>query len=88
MGRYWAFKNAESMDGLPGMRRGVETAKRENVKPIKKMIGPFAPEVLPRRNPTRSALSQILIVLFAFFMGAVAQYGWWHLNPQSQTCKA
>ncbi len=25
------------------MRRGVETAKRENVAPIKKMVGPLAP---------------------------------------------
>lgn len=31
------------MDGLPGMQRGVETGSRENVEPIRKMIGPYAP---------------------------------------------
>jgi hypothetical protein len=41
--RYWAFKNAWSMDGLPGMKRGVETGKTDAVKPIKKMVGPHAP---------------------------------------------
>src|SRR4051812_30955201 len=41
--RYWAFKNAWSMDGLPGMKRGVETGKTDDVKPIKKMVGPYAP---------------------------------------------
>lgn len=31
------------MDGLPGMKRGVETGKTDAVKPIKKMVGPHAP---------------------------------------------
>lgn len=61
--------------------------KRENVKPIKKMIGPFAPEVAPRRNPTRSAASQIVMVLLAFMMGATAQYGWAYLHPDQRACK-
>ncbi|KAL1880783.1 hypothetical protein VTK73DRAFT_5168 [Phialemonium thermophilum] len=42
--RYWAAKNAWSMDGLPAMKKGLETAKRENIEPIKKMVGPLAPE--------------------------------------------
>ncbi|KIX92152.1 uncharacterized protein Z520_12145 [Fonsecaea multimorphosa CBS 102226] len=41
--RYWAYKNAWSMDGLPGLQRGVNTAVTDNVKPIKKMVGPYAP---------------------------------------------
>lgn len=31
------------MDGLPGLRRGLEAGKREKVVPLKKMVGPFAP---------------------------------------------
>lgn len=41
--RYWAYKNAWSMDGLPGMERGLETGAKEHVEPIHKMIGPHAP---------------------------------------------
>lgn len=39
------------MDGLPGMKRGVETGRTDAVKPIKKMVGPLAPAVIgvPRR---------------------------------------
>ncbi|KAJ9615321.1 hypothetical protein H2200_001396 [Cladophialophora chaetospira] len=50
---YWAFKNAWSMDGLPGLQRGVQTAVTDSVKPIKKMIGPYAPVNGERRRPTR-----------------------------------
>ncbi|KAG4436851.1 hypothetical protein IFR05_007657 [Cadophora sp. M221] len=87
---YWAFKNSESMDGLPGMRRAVETSKKENIKPIKKMVGPYALDVRPRRNSTRENISQVGIVLVAFCLGLAAQYGWRYLNPQTQTqtCKA
>ncbi len=48
MDRYWAFKNAWSMDGLPGMQRGVKTAVTDSVKPIKKMVGQYAPTKGPR----------------------------------------
>ncbi|OTA97544.1 hypothetical protein M434DRAFT_65363 [Hypoxylon sp. CO27-5] len=44
MDRYWALKNAWSMDGLPGMLRGREAASRYGVKPIKKMVGAKAPQ--------------------------------------------
>jgi hypothetical protein len=37
--RYWAYKNAWSMDGLAGLVRGVETGRREGVVPIGKMVG-------------------------------------------------
>ncbi|EMR72742.1 putative pyridoxamine phosphate oxidase family protein [Eutypa lata UCREL1] len=36
--RYWAFKNAWSMDMLPGMKRGLAAADVEKVEPIKKMV--------------------------------------------------
>ncbi|KAI1159309.1 pyridoxamine phosphate oxidase family protein [Nemania serpens] len=37
MDRYWALKNAWSMDGLPGMRRGLEAGKQFSIEPVKKM---------------------------------------------------
>jgi hypothetical protein len=49
--RYWAFKNSKSMDGLDGMKRGVKTSKRDNILPIKKMVGPYA--TLTERKPRR-----------------------------------
>jgi len=41
--RYWAFKNAWSMDNLPGLKIARKTAEAEGVEPIKKMVGPRAP---------------------------------------------
>lgn len=37
--RYWAYKNAESVDGLPGLELGRRTAKEEGIAPIEKMVG-------------------------------------------------
>jgi hypothetical protein len=38
---YWAYKNTRSVDGLPGLKRGVEAAKREGmeVAPMEKFVG-------------------------------------------------
>ena len=72
---YWAFKNSESMDGLPAMRRGVETAKRENVKPIKKMVGPYGEmvnQMRAQRANTVSVWYLIIAVLVSFCLGIVA----------------
>lgn len=44
MDRYWALKNAWSMDGLPGMRRGLEACKQFSIEPVKKMVGKMAPK--------------------------------------------
>ena len=41
MPRYWAYKNAWSMDGLPGMQAGLDCGARENVEPISKMVSLF-----------------------------------------------
>ena len=60
------------MDGLPGMRRGVDTAKREQVKPIKKMVGPFAPSSeFPRTRVAGQVpmLYLIIVALLSFCMG-------------------
>lgn len=73
--RYWAFKNSESMDGLPGMRRGVETAKREQVQPIKKMVGAAAlvkqPSLGLNGTSGWTESNPILVLLTGFLMGVV-----------------
>jgi hypothetical protein len=71
-GRYWAFKNAWSMDNLPGMKRGLEVAKQESVAPIKKMVGPLAPT---RYQTGYYGLEHIVLVavfclIFGVFAGA------------------
>lgn len=67
--RYWAFKNQESMDGLPGLKRGVKNAKTLKVAPMKKMEGPYAPTA-PRQAsrgvPTEMVL---LLAIWCFFLG-------------------
>jgi hypothetical protein len=60
------------MDGLPGMQRGVETAKKVDIKPIKKMVG--APAALLQnmrsRNNTPVSMSYlVLAVLSKLFNG-------------------
>ena len=43
MERYWAWKSARSVDGMPGMKRGVEYAEKHAVAPLKKWKGDYAP---------------------------------------------
>jgi hypothetical protein len=69
--RYWAYKNAESMDGLSGMRRGVDTAKREQVQPIKKMVGQAAVKKSPN---TLSSISPFAVALSSFVAGLVVAF--------------
>lgn len=72
--RYWAYKNAWSMDGLPGMKRALVAAKTEGVAPIKKMIGPFAPEQMRRLRAKSYTIEHMFLVALVFFvlgMGAV-----------------
>lgn len=56
------------MDGLPGMKRALIAAKSENVAPIKKMIGPFAPEQMRRLKAKSYTLEHIFLVALVFFM--------------------
>ncbi|KAK3075360.1 hypothetical protein LTR53_001365 [Teratosphaeriaceae sp. CCFEE 6253] len=75
MDRYWAYKNAWSMDGLPGMRRALVAAKEEGVAPIKKMVGPWAPK---RYQDGRGfSVEQVLMIaLMSFMLGmALVVYG-------------
>ncbi|KAK5121652.1 hypothetical protein LTR85_004824 [Meristemomyces frigidus] len=70
MDRYWALKNAYSMDGLPGMPRGLAAGKREKVTPLKKMVGPLAPTRY--RDGQGFGTSQVLVMLLAsFLLGAI-----------------
>ena len=41
------------MDGLPGLQRAVETGQTDSVKPMKKMVGKFAPTSEQGRRMTR-----------------------------------
>ena len=68
--KYWAYKNAWSMDGLPGLQRAMKVGKLENVAPIKKMVGPLAP-VRYSFEQGYSATHVVFLVLASFFLGAV-----------------
>lgn len=68
------------MDGLPGLKRGVKTGITDSVKPIKKMVGQYAPTMgprLPRKVYTAnhlilvgflSSLLSVLLVLVALMI--------------------
>ncbi|KAI1506015.1 hypothetical protein F5X99DRAFT_366868 [Biscogniauxia marginata] len=71
MDRYWAFKNAWSMDGLPGMPRGLEAAKKYSVEPVKKMVGPLAPKNGGAGAGTKTEL-HISYIVIAFLTLLVA----------------
>lgn len=65
------------MDGLPGMKRALVAAKKENVAPIKKMIGPFAPEQMRNLRAQSYTLEHVLVAAMIFFLLGVgaALYG-------------
>lgn len=56
------------MDGLPGMKVGVKTARKEKIEPIKKMVGPYAPK---HYNGTNGFGNKhiILVALLSFLLG-------------------
>ncbi|KAK5175840.1 uncharacterized protein LTR77_000980 [Saxophila tyrrhenica] len=75
MDHYWAYKSSWSMDGLPGMKRGLSAGKKHKVEPLKKMVGPLAPTRY-HAGLGFSLLQTLLIALLAFMVGlAVAWYG-------------
>lgn len=45
------------MDGLPGLRRGLATARVDGVAPIEKMVGPRAPAAPHDPGQLRLALA-------------------------------
>ncbi|OAL44751.1 hypothetical protein IQ07DRAFT_592041 [Pyrenochaeta sp. DS3sAY3a] len=66
MDAYWAWKSQASIDGLPGMKRGVDWAKKNKVAPLKKMVGPYAP-----RAPRTVGSVEPIYLLIAVFLGIV-----------------
>jgi len=68
MDRYWAYKNAWSVDGLPGMRRALKAGNEFSVAPIKKMVGKMA---LKNAAQTRDQL-QAAYVVIALLVALVA----------------
>ncbi|PSK60741.1 hypothetical protein B9Z65_891 [Elsinoe australis] len=75
MDRYWAYKNAWSMDGMPGMKRGLAAGEAEKVVPIKKMVGPLAasPGQYKTSSPRSFSLEHILLVaLTCFVLGVLS----------------
>lgn len=68
--RYWAYKNAWSMDGLPAMKLGMQAGKQYTVEPLKKMVGPLAPSNNQRFRSGLSVEAVMLIALLSFIVGA------------------
>ncbi|KAI1203703.1 pyridoxamine phosphate oxidase family protein [Nemania serpens] len=68
MDRYWALKNAWSMDGLPGMRRGLEAGKQFSIEPIRKMVGKMA----PKNNSSATGELHVAYVIIALLTVLVA----------------
>ncbi|KAI0468790.1 pyridoxamine phosphate oxidase family protein [Xylaria cf. heliscus] len=66
--RYWAFKNAWSMDGLPAMRRGLKTGKEFSIEPMKKMVGKLA----PKNGAHATGELHVAYVVIALLMALVA----------------
>jgi hypothetical protein len=64
------------MDGLPGMKKGLEVGKRENVAPIKKMVGPLAPA---RYHSVGNYSLEHLIVVAVLFL--LLGYTMAHVGP-------
>lgn len=64
------------MDGLPGMKRALKTAKRERVEPIKKMVGPHAPSAQKKAQNRNVASdpSMMSIAITSFFLGVVVAF--------------
>jgi len=65
MYRYWASKNAWSMDGLPGTKNAQLTMKAEKITPLKKMVGPLAPKHYGYPSARFGAEHLLLVAVFS-----------------------
>lgn len=72
MDRYWAYKNAWSMDRAPAMQRALQYGKLEKIAPIKKMVGPLASAKYRNRNSGFTIEQVLLVILISFVCGALA----------------
>ncbi|RKU44149.1 hypothetical protein DL546_005293 [Coniochaeta pulveracea] len=72
MPRYWAFKNAFSMDNMPAMKQALELGRKEHIKPIKKMVGPLAPRTdSPKPRQAVSVEMAVMIAVVSVLIGAL-----------------
>lgn len=55
------------MDGLPALKRGLETSLRRNIEPIEKMVGPLAPRG-PLKQSRTIEMSAVLAIAFSAFL--------------------
>ena len=73
---YWAYKNARSVDGLPGLKKGVDAASREGmvVAPMEKFVG--MKEAYGGRDghgvSRKWSEMPIIVLLLGFVLGIVA----------------
>ncbi|KAH6657034.1 hypothetical protein BKA67DRAFT_554033 [Truncatella angustata] len=65
MPRYWALKNSWSVDGLPGMKVGQETMKKESIVPLKKMVGAAAPGAYLKQNNGFSLVQLVAAIVLS-----------------------
>ncbi|KAK1752042.1 hypothetical protein QBC47DRAFT_64118 [Echria macrotheca] len=76
MERYWAYKNAWSLDGLPGLEVGRRTGQAEHIAPMEKMVGPLAQKRY--RNNRRFSVEHLVLVAIVtalFTVYASAMFG-------------
>ncbi|KAF2771876.1 hypothetical protein EJ03DRAFT_260919, partial [Teratosphaeria nubilosa] len=66
--RYWAFKNAYSIDGLPGMPSGLVTGQKEKIEPLKKFVGAPAKPKYVYTHGFRSDQA-IMLAVICFLLG-------------------
>lgn len=101
--RYWAYKNAWSIDGLPAVQRGLDCGTRENVEPIVKFVGPWAPAApygpksyklsaqvryqLVMLRTTQVQLTSVLLMVLMAFVAGMAVAFYGPLFVESQRGK-
>jgi hypothetical protein len=59
------------MDGLPGMKKGIEIGKTKKVEPIKKMVGPYSKRANRGRGAGVAFENVVIIALLSLVLGAL-----------------
>ncbi|PIA99799.1 hypothetical protein CB0940_03609 [Cercospora beticola] len=88
MDHYWTYKSQWSIDGLPGMQRGLDASAKYGVEPLVKMTGPYAPAApfgpksfklghylnyqIAKAKTTQVPLLDVLILLFVALIAGFA----------------
>ncbi|KAI0393022.1 pyridoxamine phosphate oxidase family protein [Xylariaceae sp. FL0594] len=72
MDRYWAYKNAWSVDGLPAMRRGLKAGEEFSVAPIKKMVGKMALKSAAQTRKDQLHAAYLVIALLVAMIAVLA----------------